>query len=253
MERTGIRALIRRALPRRIKPHRILGGRLKGKRLVTSWYDYPAAILGYTEEQLLAWFATHVKPGESWLDVGAHYGYTALALAELVGPRGHVWAFEPVPATAGHLIQTARLNGVAHLTVLPLALGTPEAVRLDRLAAVRGMAENSLPTGDFSSAIMVTRLDWLWPRVCGSSARIDGVKIDVQGMELEVLRGMHDILKAQRPVVIVELHHGVDRHEILDTLGAAGYHGNGHPIELEPDGEPQYADDRSYVFLPDGS
>src|SRR4030081_2192460 len=116
MERTGIRTMIRRVFPRRIKPHRILSGRLKGKRLITSWHDYPAAILGYTEESLLAWFSSNVKPGESWLDVGAHYGYTALALADLVGPGGRVWAFEPVTETAGHLSHTARLNDVPHLT-----------------------------------------------------------------------------------------------------------------------------------------
>ncbi len=250
MERTGIRGWVRQALPRRIKPHRILGGQLKGRRLVTSWYNYPAAILGYTEKDLLAWFAANVKRGESWLDVGAHYGYTALALADLVGPGGRVWAFEPMAATAGHLIDTIALNHASHVTVLPLALGDPDAFRLDRLGVVRGMADHGHATN--GSAILVSSLDWLWPRICGASGSIHGVKIDVQGMELDVLRGMRQILRAQRPTLVVELHHGVDRREALDTLAAAGYQRPGRPIESSETGaDPQYLDDRSYVFHPD--
>ena len=72
---------LRRLMPRAVRPHRILSGRLRGRWIVTSWHDYPAAILGRTERALLDWFEGHVKPGQTWLDVGAHYGYTAIALS----------------------------------------------------------------------------------------------------------------------------------------------------------------------------
>lgn len=42
---------------------------------------------------------------------------------------------------------------------------------------------------------MVARFDWLWSRICGYNERIDGVKIDVQGMEIEVLQGMLETLR----------------------------------------------------------
>src|SRR2546427_6871891 len=101
---------LRRVMPRTVRPHRILAGRLRGFRIVTSWHDYPAAILGTTERALLEWFEHNVQPGETWLDVGAHYGYTALALGRLVGPVGRVFAFEPMVSTAGHLGRTRSLN-----------------------------------------------------------------------------------------------------------------------------------------------
>ena len=69
---------------------------------MTSWHDYPAAILGRTEGALLAYFAKHASSGETWLDVGAHYGYTAIALSKLVGGNGRVFAFEPMLNTAGN-------------------------------------------------------------------------------------------------------------------------------------------------------
>lgn len=252
MQKTGLRRLIRRLLPKRVKPHRIIRGPLQGRYLVTSWHDYPAGIGGYTEAALLTWFQKNVKTGECWLDVGAHYGYTAIALSGLVGATGSVWAFEPIPETAGHLGRTARINGFDQLRVLPVALGDPESLTLIRLATVRGMADSTLPATDTPSTILVARLDWLWSRLSDGSSRIQGIKIDVQGMELHVLRGMSNILRSHKPVLVVELHAGVDREEVLVVLRAAGYSNPGEPIEPLP-GErtPCYADDHSYVFWPE--
>src|SRR2546429_1571047 len=93
---------------------------MRGCHLVTSWRDYPAAIIGYTEGPLLRWLAANVGPGETWLDVGAHYGYTAMALSRLVGEKGRVYAFEPGPETAGCLAATRARNRLPQLTVLPM-------------------------------------------------------------------------------------------------------------------------------------
>src|ERR1700722_15054658 len=94
-----IKETIRTLLPRTIGNRRILGGPLRGQYLVTSWHDYPGALLGTTERPLLAWFKQNVCAGETWLDIGAHYGYTAVALSRLVGKKGRVFAFEPMVAT----------------------------------------------------------------------------------------------------------------------------------------------------------
>src|SRR5579864_9291336 len=91
---------IRKVLPKNTKAYPILAGPLRGARIYTSWHDYPGAILGRTERPLLKWFQRNVAVGETWMDVGAHYGYTAVALASLVGPSGRVFAFEPVLSTA---------------------------------------------------------------------------------------------------------------------------------------------------------
>src|SRR6266702_7523738 len=120
----SLKAQIRRFMPKTVRSHRILGGRLRGYRIVTSWHDYPGAILGRTERALLDWFESHVRAGETWLDVGAHYGYTAIALSRLVGAEGRVYAFEPVLETDGHLSATRRINGLSHLTVVPLGLSS---------------------------------------------------------------------------------------------------------------------------------
>jgi FkbM family methyltransferase len=248
---------IRWRLPRTVGPHRILSGPLRGKTIVTSWRDYPAAIAGITEPQLLQWFRENVRPYDTWLDIGAHYGYTALALAGCVGGGGRVFAFEPMLTSAGCLERTRTLNRLQTLVVCPVALGTVDGVEFQTTTVVRGMADRTI-TGPlaggeqiWTESIMVSSLDWLWSRICGKVAKIDGVKIDVQGMELEVLRGMQKLLTEHRPKLVIELHRGVDRTEVLSLLERLGYSGAATPIEpVAGEVEARLLDDRSYAFSP---
>ena len=248
-----VKDLTRSLMPRAIRPRRIIAGPLRGAWLVTSWYDYPAGLSGRTERPLLDWFAKHVRPGDTWLDVGAHYGYTAFALARIVGPSGRVFTFEPVPATAGCVDQGRVLNGLSQVTVLPFGLGASDGLEVRRLPVTRGMADSTLSQDPdrWSVTVPIARFDWLWPMVNGADGTIHGVKIDVQGMEIETLDGMRDALTRWRPLVVVELHAGVSRERVLALLEALGYSSDAVPIEPVP-GErtPLFLDDRSYAFNP---
>jgi hypothetical protein len=57
------KSLVRELLPRRHVAHRIMTGPLRKMRIVTSWHDYPAAILGYTERKLTEWLLSNAQPG----------------------------------------------------------------------------------------------------------------------------------------------------------------------------------------------
>lgn len=228
-------------------PYRILRGPLRGRVIVTSLHDYPGAILGRTEGPLLAWFERNVRLGETWLDIGAHYGYTAIALAELVGPNGLVYAFEPSVVTAGHLSRTRTLNRMPQIKVVPLALADEGKLRSASVAVDRGMA-NHLFGGTAVDDILLMGFDEYWRSI--ASPRIDGVKIDVQGMEAEVLRGMCVALTTEKPKLVLEFHHGVDRSAILQMLSGFGYALPGVPIApLKGEAEATYHDDRSYSFI----
>lgn len=247
-----MKALVRAILPRTIRPRRILAGPLRGLRLVTSWHDYPSGLTGRTERQLLDWFARHVRTGETWLDVGAHYGYTAFALARLVGAAGRVFTFEPVPATAGCIDQARVLNHLSQVTVLPFGLGAADDLELRQLALTRGMADSTLGVGDLLTAsVALARFDWLWPLVCGRDPAIHGIKIDVQGMELDVLAGMRQAMHRWQPRLVIELHEGVSRDALSVLLREIGYSTAGVPITPEGAGTtPRFLDNRSYVFHP---
>lgn len=228
-----------------------MSGPLGGSFIVTSWHDYPAAILGRTEEPLLNWFAANVKKDETWLDIGAHYGYTAIALCKLVGESGRVFAFEPMLNTAGCICRTRSLNNLVQMTVVPLALGNRAELAMDSMLSIRGMIDSTLQGGDgFKESFMISKLDWLWPTISGNDRKVDGIKIDVQGMEIDVLEGMSGLLTRQKPKLLVELHTGVSRARFLEVIGSCGYSQRGIPLEpLQGETDPVYAD-RTYIFQP---
>jgi FkbM family methyltransferase len=82
---------------------------------------------------------------------------------------------------------------------LSYALGAAADLEVRKLPVSRGVVDSTIQEGGWEETFEVTKLDWLWPRICGDQPQIHGVKIDVQGMELEVLCGMQDTLRAQRP------------------------------------------------------
>lgn len=243
-----LRAVVRPVLPGRVRARRIRWGPLRGSRLVTSWRDYPAALLGYTERPLLRWLSAHVRHGETWLDVGAHYGYTALALSRLVGPDGRVYAFEPVPETAGHLAATRARNALGQLTVVPVGLANAPSLTAVDVALVRGMAEHGGGAGAGRTTILVAALDAIWDGLARGRRPIHGVKVDVQGMEMETLAGMRGLLREFRPRLVVEFHAGVDRAAVAGLLAECGYVLPGVPVGRGHPGV--YADDGSYAFAP---
>lgn len=246
------KTFVRRFLPRQIGPQRIWNGPLKGYTIVTSWHDYPAAILGRTERPLLDWFAKNVRSGETWLDIGAHYGYTAIALSRLVGRNGRVFAFEPMLSTVGYLTQTRQLNHLPQIIILPFGLSSSTDIEIANLPVTRGMIDSTITSENtWKETILVAGLDGLWAQICSGLDEVQGIKIDVQGMEIDVLLGMAGMLKRHRPKLVVELHQGVDRPQLLDIIGAAGYSPSGVPIEpVAGEVDPRYVDNHSYAFWP---
>jgi FkbM family methyltransferase len=247
----GLKRWIRRLLPRSSCAHRVLRGQVRGAKIYTSWHDYPGAILGTTERPLIRWFDANVNRGETWLDVGAHYGYTAIALSRLVGESGRVFAFEPVVRTAGCVARTRDLNGLEQLTIVPLALGNEPDLRILKLPATRGMADSTLSGTHPTETICVISLDALWPSLGGSHTPIHGIKIDVQGMERQTIAGMRATLLRFSPKLIIEFHRGVDRREILGLLASVGYSDQFEPVD-DRAAAGVLADDVSYVFRPEG-
>ena len=136
------------------------------------------------------------------------------------------------------------------MTVMPFALGDRKEINISRLSVVRGMGDSTLK-GKKHETIFVTSLDWLWPQVCGQDRSIDGVKIDVQGMEFETIKGMGEVLKSNYPKLVIEFHKGVDRDKFGDTLVNIGYTRPAIPLEPIPgENMPQFLDDKSYAFEP---
>jgi FkbM family methyltransferase len=137
------------------------------------------------------------------VDVGANLGLYTLFMAGLVGPTGRVIAFEPDPDLVALLRGNCAVNAAANVEAHGAALGsTPGRLFLNRIMLNSG--NNHLGAQGRSALrqpleVEVAAFDSLLPGV-----RPDFVKIDVQGWELKVLRGMEGTLKGADPVIYLE-------------------------------------------------
>jgi FkbM family methyltransferase len=230
----------------------VLTGPLRGLSIVTSWHDYPAGICGYTERKLTDWILEHVRPGETWLDVGANCGYTSLALCRKVGRSGRVFAFEPALSTAACLERTARVNRFDQLVALPFALDDSPAPSILRFTTDRGMIDSQMSSDDpnATAQIVAVSLDAIWDGIAPPDSTIHGIKIDVQGMELAALRGMEGTLMRHLPKLVLEVHPDVPRDEIVSLLERCGYLTDPTPIDDDLGAFLDPLSNANFVFLP---
>jgi FkbM family methyltransferase len=183
--------------------------------------------LRHHELQTLRLLPQHLRPGDAAYDVGANLGLFAVRMGDLVGPKGHLYCIEANPVCLSFLRANLARNRLPGARVLPLALsdreGTVEfSVNFDN--SNLGVSRDS---GFFASKpgqrIVVDAMDFdglverfqLEPPRC--------VKIDVEGAEASVVRGMQVSLSRSHPVIVAELHGRQATAETTALLAGFGY------------------------------
>jgi FkbM family methyltransferase len=145
-----------------------------------------------------------LKPGQTFFDVGANIGIYAAIAARHVGPEGSVHAFEPDPEALAAARSNCGRNGLEnvhyHQTAIGATIGTARFVIGDS-STTSNLRDNA--TGQ-TREVPVTTLDQL--RLDKTIPAPDVVMIDVEGAELDVLRGMQGVLRASRPALMIEVH-----------------------------------------------
>jgi len=175
-----------------------------------------------------------MKPGGIFVDVGANIGYLSAIAAGIVGKQGQVHCFEPVPTYFERLERLVELNPGHSITVNPRAAG--ETAGDCTIYVTREPGQNTL-VPDYKSGpeiistlkVPVGRLDsYLSERKID---RISLLKIDAEGFELPVLKGLQNFLEGskQRPAIICEIAPrayalmGRTISELSDYMEAYGY------------------------------
>jgi FkbM family methyltransferase len=186
----------------------------------------------YTE----AFLKAAMRPGDTALDVGANMGMVTLLMSSLVGPNGRVFAFEPNPMEAARIKELIELNNLTNVHLHPMALGDQECEMTLRvigdwsisgtLGQVSGKDEAEV---SHSFNIPVRRADTLLPDVAGNVL----IKIDVEGFECSVLRGMAGLIDRAKPALITEVEPellprgGGSVEELFSMLQSRGYRAYG--------------------------
>lgn len=182
---------------------------------------------GYWESWITVALARLIRPGWHCVDVGANHGYFTLLMADAAGPAGRVLAVEPQPRLAARLRLSLEVNGLQRrANVIERAAADRVGATLSLVMPARHTPDASVcrapAEGDEVFAVESVTLDAAteaWPRV-------DLVKIDAEGAEPLVWRGMARLL-ARHPGVSVVMEFCPARYEdpraFLGEIRRAGF------------------------------
>lgn len=164
-------------------------------------------------------FEQAVRPGWTVVEAGASVGAHTLTFARKVGPRGTVIAFEPQRMLFQSLCANMALNGIANARCRNEALG--EVVGTIRVPPVDYNQENNISGlalgGENGEVVNVATIDDLNLPKCGL------IKVDVEGMELEVLKGAAKTIEKLRPVLYVDNHRMEKSPALIKYLQSLDY------------------------------
>ena len=168
-----------------------------------------------------------LNEGSTVIDIGANIGYYALMESRLVGNKGAVYAIEPSPRNFNCLKSNIELNGYRNIKAYQIAIG-------DRIGKAK---MNISPHSNLNSLVDqknkkiigridvdITSLDYFLKK----KKNPDFIRMDVEGYECNIIRGMKNILKKKRPLkLFIELHPHIMYKEqtinVLKTLMENGF------------------------------
>ena len=167
--------------------------------------DWSIYYYGLYEAGTLDFLRKVLDTGDVFLDVGANIGLMSLAASNWVGTAGQVHAFEPVPSSYQILEKNIALNGLTNIMVHKVALGSSKDRRKigEHPTDLGRSSFNKPPAGSREHEVEVITLDEFTQN--RDLPPINTVKIDVEGWELEVLKGARRLLSSSdAPILIVE-------------------------------------------------
>jgi FkbM family methyltransferase len=202
-----------------------------------------------------------LQPGMTFFDLGAYHGIYSVVAAKRLGSQGHVTAFEPSARERRRLGLHLQMNG-CHVSVEPYAV-TSEAGSFRFFTVASGFTSmNSLVYPPTDNPVSETNVDGIcldqYLATIGI-AKVDLIKLDIEGGELDAFRGARHTLEVIRPLIICEvldwvtLPWGYPARAIVESLNSLDYQWfdfceNGSlAVHAERD---EYPEVRNYLAVP---
>jgi FkbM family methyltransferase len=178
------------------------------------------------EPETSNFLASILKPGDTFIDIGAHVGYFTMLASAFVGPAGRIYAFEPDRDNFAHLLHHLEVNQAKNVRPMHMAVGASPAVT-DFFVNADNDGGHALwdvgrhPFNERSRLaptarkVFVTSLDQLF--ATDGIAGLKALKIDAEGAEFAILVGARSILTRCRvPFVVAEVNRFA-----LESMGAS--------------------------------
>lgn len=170
-----------------------------------------------------------VRPGQTVMDVGATYGDTAIYFSEAMHNEGTVLAVEPMRENIAYLRRNLELHGCTNVEIVPLALSSREgtqAANIDGTPTTVFHFCDKDETG--AELIRLTTLDKL-----AGPRKIDFVKVDIEGAELELIHGAANVIRRDRPTFALALYHKKNDFRELPRALSGSYPGYTYYIRID--------------------
>jgi len=184
-----------------------------------------------------------VAPSATVLDVGANVGAHTLHLAQCVGPRGQVLAFEPTEFAFRKLSRNLELNPAlaARITAYHCFLAAQDNVEVPTAIYSSWPLSSAAAEGATDEALHPKHLGQAMKTLTAQSRSLDSVlaeqgnprvqlvKLDVDGFECQILRGAKTLLQESRPIFVMEFapyvldERGASLEELVSYFGPLGY------------------------------
>lgn len=220
---------------------------------------YPTGRLGSNYQDV--YFLKNIIEKGAWCaDIGAHLGYYTLELSRLAGPTGKVVAVEPMPKFNETLARLIRRKKATNIELLQVALGgdseyvemgIPRVDNTKKFAYARVMKHSGHLEYIESVKVKNESGDALFYKL----PRLDFIKCDVEGLEVQVFASMKETLTKHQPILLCELASKEERtafFELVRPLGYATFHllnGKLHPLDVHSD---VTAISHNHYFIPAG-
>ncbi|MER6528316.1 FkbM family methyltransferase [Streptomyces sp. NPDC001508] len=206
---------------------------------------------GYEPGSLATWSRLAAN-STTIADVGAHVGYFSL-IAALANPKAKVHSFEPVDMVHARLSVNLRSNNVQNVRLYQAGVSSEPgwadiSVRFSGNLLSTGSTLEHAAADAQLKRIRLRALDEVF-----ADARLDLVKIDVEGHEMSVLRGARQVLKRDRPTVILEALVDAPLTPLLAEFEPLGYDSHWiteHDGTLVPSYAPRPPRTRNLLFTP---
>lgn len=164
-------------------------------------------LTGSFEKKVKEFFKQNIIKNMNMLDVGADMGYYTVLFADLVGKGGKIYAFEPIPKANEKLIKNIKLNNFENVIVCDFALsdrnGSTILVKPGTESRISMDPSKEKNKNDTIDVLMKTFDDYAAESKIN---KIDFIKIDVEGAEMNVLKGMKKSITKFHPEFLIEVH-----------------------------------------------
>jgi len=165
---------------------------------LNDWSQMQLIKRNWMERETIYRYEEILRPDDVFIDVGANVGFHSLIARHLVGPKGKIIAFEPQPYNANKILDNWRVNSFSNLKLYVAAAGEHfGSVELHNQLSSDRSVLTLLPEGGKNESqsfeVLILRLDSVLAQ--HEIQRVKLAKVDVEGYELQVLRGLGERLK----------------------------------------------------------